>query len=115
MLEFARHEFRLGKRGKDGKSLRETLEVVARMKGGAMPEEGINPADFPDELAHVWRWFMDLNASRQPSGMAGLAAITYPDMQAYFQLRREHPAPWELDLLKRLDSVALESSAKDAE
>lgn len=113
MLEFARHEFRLGKRGKDGKTLRETLEVVARMKGGAIPQEGINPVEFPDELGHVWRWFLDLNASRQPSGMGGICAITYPDMLSYFSLRREHPTQWEMDLIKRLDGIALESCAKD--
>jgi hypothetical protein len=106
LAEFARHEFRLGKRGKDGVSLRETLEVVERMTG-RMPEEGINSAEFPDLLYDLWQWFLKLNAGR--SGGLGPTPIDEQNIGWFFHNRRITPQCWQLDAIRMLDSIALES------
>lgn len=106
LAEFARHEFRLNKRGKDGKSLRETLEVVARMTG-RMPEEGANPVEFPDLLYDLWHWFLKLNAKR--GGGMGPAPISEQDIGWFFRNRNIKPQGWQLDAIQMLDGIALES------
>lgn len=110
LLDFARHEFRLNKRDKDGKSLRETLEVVERMTG-QMPEEGINPVEFPDLLYDLWHWFLRMNAGRC-SGM-GPAPITEQEIGWFFRNRKIAPEVWQLDAIRMLDGIALESMQSD--
>lgn len=100
----------MGKRDKDGVSLRETLQTVERMTG-RMPAEGINPATIPEIAQHVWAWFLMLNACRQ-SGM-GPSPISHSEMLAFFTLEGIMPEGWELQAIRALDNVALESAAKD--
>lgn len=107
MVEFAEHEFRLNKRGKDGHSLRETLKVVEERKG-FMPEEGVNPVEFPELLYDLWRWFLNLNSSR-PSGM-GSTPILESEIRAYYLNRSLTLHGWQLDAIRRLDAVAMNSS-----
>lgn len=106
LAAFAEHEFRLGKRDKSGTSLRETLQTVERMTG-RMPPEGVNPVEFPQAVSHLWQWFMQLSNARQP-GM-GVSPITYPDLHAFFSLYGITPDGWELDAIRVLDGIALES------
>lgn len=108
LADYASHEFRLNKRGKDGKSLRETLETVARMTG-RMPEEGINPVEFPEVLAELWGWFLRLNAGR--GGGFGTQPITEQGIGWFFHNRGIRPQMWQLDALRLLDRVALDSSS----
>lgn len=89
--------------------MRDTLKTVERMTG-RMPEEGINPVDFPEALAHLWQWFLQLNSARQ-SGMSA-SPITYPDMRAFFSLYGIAPQGWELDAIRLLDGIALESMSE---
>lgn len=112
LVEFSRHEFRLGKLGSDGKTLRETLDVVARAKG-VMPEEGINPVSFPEAVGHVWEWFLHLNASRQ-AGMGGPMPVTYTEIAAFFNLEGVELSGWELQAIRWLDRIALEPIADEA-
>ena len=109
LVAWAGHEFRLGKRGKDGQSLRETLEVVAKMKG-VMPEEGINPEEFSGVLYELWTRFLEMNAKRR-SGLNGPDPITHLDLQAYCWLHRMRFEGWELATIHQLDALALESIA----
>jgi hypothetical protein len=105
LAEFARHEFRLSKRDKDGKSLRETLEVVERMTGN-MPQEGINPVEFPDLLYDLWNWFLKLSTGR--GGGMGPTPIDEQNIGWFFHNRRITPQCWQLDAIRMLDSIALE-------
>jgi hypothetical protein len=111
LCEYAREEFRLSASGADGTSLRETLLTVERMTG-TMPDEGINHAEFPDHIGYLWGWFLSLNASR--GGGMGPSPITYLEMQAYFSLMRITPSPFDIDALRRLDSIALQSATTKA-
>lgn len=107
LLDFARHEFRLNKVGKDGMSLRETCKAVEQQTG-RMPEEGINPVPFPGELARVWHWFCDLHEDRDV-GLGGTGPIGWRSMQAYFDLHGARPAVWEMKAIKALDQIAREA------
>lgn len=109
LLDYARHEFRLNKVGKDGKSLRATCKAV-EAQTGRMPEEGINPVPFPGELAHIWLWYADLEGSRD----VGLAVgpITFTSMRSYFDLTKERPQAWEIDVIKQLDRLSMEFREK---
>lgn len=64
--------------------------------------------EFPVSLAYVWQWFIGLHNARGSSGF-GANPITWPDMAAFFGLHRIRPSTFELDLIKRLDSVAMKS------
>jgi hypothetical protein len=106
MIEYARHEFRLARPGKDGKSLRETLETVERMTR-RRPAELDNPGELSPLVAHVWVWFTELAMGRQ-SGFGPLP-ITWQEVESYarqFGLRMQQ---WELRALRLLDRVALTS------
>lgn len=70
-----------------------------------MPQEGINPIEFPDVASELWRWFLDLHSARG-QGMAP-SPITYLDLFAYAQLHGLAFAAWELDAIRRLDRIAL--------
>jgi hypothetical protein len=108
LIDYARHEYRLSKVDNDGVSLRVTLQTVERMTG-RMPDEGINPVEFPDVLWDLWHQFLELNASRGSGGMGGPAPITQLDMYAYCQLRRIWFEGWELNAFRLLDQIALSS------
>jgi len=107
LVEFAQHEFRLSKRNKDGQSLRETLATVERMTG-RMPAEGINPGEIPDLLVDLWNHFLRLNATRNV-GM-GTCPITELEIFAFCANRRMRLSTWEIDVIRRLDDIALSST-----
>lgn len=79
---------------------------------GKMPDEGINPVESPDLLYDLWRWFLDLNASRQ-AGMGGVGPITYLELQAYSAVQGIRMEGWEIAAIRSLDRVALDSVSKD--
>lgn len=87
----------------DGTTVRQNLEAVAR-NTGKRPAALDGPA-LPDAARHVWDWYCDLSAARQ-SGFS-TNPISYHEMAAYFALRRERPAQWELIVLRRLDNLFL--------
>ena len=71
----------------------------------------------PKEAEQCWKWFLELNETR-PAGM-GISAITYAEMQAYFNLQKLDVDPDEIDMIKVFDRVALkemqDQSEKDKE
>ena len=75
---------------------------------GRMPEEGINPVEFPDVLYDLWNWFLDLHASRG-AGM-GPSPITQLDLFAYSQLHQVRFEQWQLSAIRQLDGIALNSA-----
>lgn len=87
----------------DGTTVRQNLEAVERNTGKR--PAALDGPQLPDAGRHIWDWYCDLNAARQ----SGFAAnpISYQEMAAYFSLRRERPAQWELITLRRLDLLFL--------
>lgn len=73
-----------------------------------MPEEGINPAEFPDLLYDLWRCFVDLHSSRR-RGLNGVEPIAFEEIQAYSELHGLKFEHWEVAAIKALDAVAMGS------
>jgi hypothetical protein len=69
--------------------------------------------ELPETANMVWRWFIDLNNSRQ-SGM-GVNPISYSEMLSYFALMNIAPMEWEIQAIKTLDNIALKHYAKQQE
>ncbi len=67
-------------------------------------EADLSGPPLPPAGAYLWTWFNELNLAR-PSGGMGVAAITYPDIEAWCRLLRRKPAPWEIDILKGIDGA----------
>ena len=99
-MAWAREEFRLSKTDKNGTSRRAHLESAG--------VEDPNPKTFPEAMAHVWGWFLEL-ASGRTCGM-GANPITWEGMAAWSALTGARPAPWEVRAIRELDSAYLAST-----
>lgn len=60
----------------------------------------------PEVLAYLWDWFLQLDNARGGNGF-GLNPISYSEIQAWAQLTRIKPEPWEIEAIKRVDSVRI--------
>jgi hypothetical protein len=69
-----------------------------------MPQEGINPVEFPQAASHVWLWFLSLNAKRPPA-MHGISPIPESEIGWFFRNRGITPEAWEIEAINRLDLV----------
>ena len=72
---------------------------------GRMPQELENLVECPNDLIYLWQWYLQLNNKRQ-SGM-GINSISWSDTKAYFDLIQIQPTEDELNILNRLDNIAL--------
>ena len=87
--------------------------MEAVRKQGINPRELENLVTLPDSIAHCWYWFLDLNNTR-PASM-GISAISYLEMKAYFDLLQVAVEPWEIEVIKMFDRIALDIAAKQQE
>ena len=55
------------------------------------------PPDFPEELGHLWVWFIDL--FKPDNG------ITYTEIKAWSELTGNEPNPYEIEVLKKLEQL----------
>jgi len=92
---------------KDGRTLREHLQSV--VKQGITPKELQNLVEIPESMTQCWNWFLELNSTRS-SGM-GLSPITFSEILAYFTVMQIEYQPWEVEIIKMFDRVALEVTA----
>ena len=83
--------------------MRAHLEAAARM---GMPEAKAKLAErvSPGVLAYLWQWFLELHGHRGVGPM-GPAPLTWLDLDAWARRMRRDPAPWEFDVLSRLDDT----------
>jgi hypothetical protein len=96
---------------KDGVSmLRDHLEAAARQGSREAQAELLAP-DLPLAGAHLWQWFLELNAARTSNGW-GPNAIGYAELDAWARLTRRAPAVHEIDALRALDRAFMESAAE---
>lgn len=61
----------------------------------------------PGCFEYLWQWFLRLN--RRRGGALGPTALTWQDLQAFFNLSGMTPTPWEVEQLEALDNAYLES------
>ena len=86
---------------KDGHTKREHYIAAG------VPEEEWGIPEFPIVLYDLWQWFLKLHGSRG-SGL-GPAPITEESIGWFFHTRRIAPQGWQLDAIRMLDRIALES------
>lgn len=65
--------------------------------------------ELPESCYHIWKWFIDLDSSRSSNGF-GIDPINYADVLAYFNLYDIEPMDYELQAIKKLDSIAIKHS-----
>jgi hypothetical protein len=88
---------------KDGRTYRETIEPLAR-RGHAGSIQELEDKPLPDVLEYLWRWFLQLDAMREPS-MSGLAPITPKNLEAWRELYEIRTKPYEIDAIVRIDQA----------
>lgn len=94
---FALHEFRIGPKRAD-------FDEVEKQTGRT-PPEAINPEPYPDALEYIWEWFGELSRTR--GGGWGPGPITYLEIDAWARLTSNSPEPWEVALIRKLDTAWL--------
>ena len=80
---------------------------------GVKPKELEEMQEFPKDMSHVWKYFIDLNNARSGNGF-GANPISYTEMMSYFQLLDIMPDEWEVDTIRKLDIIALDAFADQA-
>jgi hypothetical protein len=85
--------------------MRSHLEAVYRQTGH-MPKVLADIPKMPDELTYLWDWFCDLDSARGGNGF-GLNPLSYAEIRAWADLTRVQPDPWEIETLRRIDSVRI--------
>lgn len=109
-MEHARAEISLSQ-PVGGVTLRENLEQVVKATQGKVRPPELDPPECPHELLHLWEWFADLSGARPHTGF-GPGPLPFSEIQAWANLTGHRPTPWEVGVLKRLDGVYLEVTAK---
>jgi hypothetical protein len=111
LVDYAKNELKLSAKQKDGSSLREQLESIKRQTG-LTPKE-LESIDMPHLIEYLWSYFLELNNTRQ-SGM-GVSSITYSEISAWCYLCDITLSPFEVKVIKLLDSVFVEHYNKESD
>ena len=90
----------LGKRQKDGRSLREHLEGVYKMTR-VRPPELIQP-DVDKRLDYILGWFIELSSGRD-GGLSGANPLRWGEIQAWSQMTGRRLDYWEIVTIKAMD------------
>lgn len=93
---------------KDGATLRDHLATVYKQTG--RPPKELEGPDIAEWALYLWEWFRELSAGRGSTGF-GPAPLTYSEIKAWMDMKKITIEPWELTILKRLDSVYLTQTA----
>lgn len=64
-----------------------------------MPEQLANQPRLPQELAHLWRWFLELDSAGQ---------LTFQEMESWSRLTCRKITSTEALVLRRLDALYTE-------
>ena len=114
MLEFAKQEYRLSqKTANSNTTIRDELELIQR-NTGKTPPELMNLVECPDSLYHIWLWYLRLDQARSAS-FGGISPLQFSEMYAFFKLLGIFPTDFEILLIKKIDHIALETYAEQAE
>lgn len=105
----------------DKRTLRQQLEALAQRpnmsRGSAKLLEQLEGPPYPYSLDYLWRWFVDLNRSREivyaSNGMPIKMRLKYADMFMWSQLTRHELKWYEVDALFVIDNAYLNPDAED--
>lgn len=109
LIAFAEHNFSLSKTDKNGVSRRDHLEQVAKATG---KDVGLLGPALPDVAMHLWHLFLDLHRGRD-YGANGPNPLSYQLILAWSELTGIRLSPWEVDVVKVLDSLWINTVNED--
>ena len=61
--------------------------------------------------ARIWQWFCELNSGRQSNGM-GANMLAWTEIKSWCELTDNWPTPFEINVIKQLDSEFVKSCNK---
>lgn len=96
----------------DGSTLRQSLESVQKQTNRELDELKVKPVN--KGLEQVWFWFLQLNSQRGSNGF-GINSLSNQEIWSFFQLEGIRPEPWEVDLIRQFDRVALKELHRQQE
>ena len=121
-IEYCKYQFEYGQRQSDGATVKEHIEAAMASPFAAtlgdkqkqlQEEQESEPPLLPISAQFAWTYFLRLHQTRQAGGFGGFFAITYQEMQAFFALEQTTPEPYELELIRVWDKIALDHLHKE--
>jgi len=85
--------------------MRSHLEAVYRQTG-RMPLKLAEVPELPVELTYLWLWFCELDVARGNNGYS-FVPLSNTEIQAWSLLTRNEPLPWEIMVIRRIDTVRI--------
>lgn len=104
-MNFARHQFELGKQQQDGESLLTHLELVSEKTGIIHPMLA-NAPPLPGGCLTLWQDFLELHHSRGSTGW-GPQRITFMDLDAWQRVNRVRLSAWDIACIRKCDDIWL--------
>lgn len=89
--------------------------MLVEKQTGVKPAQLRDLVELPESCEHVWIWFLRMHNTRQSSAFGGVNYISYSEMMGFFYIEGITPHPWEIRLINRLDSIAVEHINKEQE
>lgn len=109
-VAFASHQFELAEPQEDGTTLADHLEAFKAKNGRDHPMLSDAPR-LPDSCSLLWSQFLELHSCRG-STMAGVARISFTDLDAFQRVSSVKFDAWEIDAIRRADSAYLAQVSK---
>lgn len=94
----------LSKPDDKGVPARAHLQFAADRGSARALQEITPPCEFPEELAYLRGWFMELHRTRGHD-MGGALPLAYPMIESWARLSGRSPAPHEVEALFSLDGA----------
>lgn len=113
-MGYARHQFMLSATQEDGQPLIAHLQASWKATG-RMPELIANSPPVPRGCAQLWQDFLELHGSRAFGGMGSPMRVTFADLDAWQKVRDVKLDQWEVDCIRKADSLWLSDFAPRAE
>jgi hypothetical protein len=119
LIEWAKVEFRKGRKTADGSTEGEQFESAARQLAalGKTKEAALaNPEGppFPEEFGYLWGWFVQHSMGMASGGMS-YPVITWEGLYAWSLLMDIELEPWETDLMILLSVIRTNLHAEKME
>lgn len=95
----------------DGSTARQHAEAYERQTGKPSPE--LSGPELPNDVVHLWRWFLDLHARRGSNGFGG-NPLTWSDILAWVMITQPGARVEEVRVLLALDNAWMAQQAEEA-
>lgn len=118
MIEWAEHEFRLGRKMDDGATQADHValadKIIANLPGwkGKKPSAEVSAGPpFPEPLDYLWGWFAEFSIGLKADGMGPVMA-SWVDVEAWCGVMRMDMEPWEKRALVHIANVRANVNAE---